>query len=181
MRHLPPTAVLLLACLSASAWSQKLAPGLWEQSMTMKSASGQIEQQMSQMQREMAKLPPDQRKMMEQMMGSRGVGMGAGPGQPTTVRVCVTPEQAARDELPQHDGRCKQTAMERSGNKLRFRFACSGEPPTSGEGEYTFESSKAHSGNVVINTAVQGRPERMEMQTRGRWLAADCGAIKPLK
>ncbi len=181
MRHLPPTAVLLLACLSASAWSQKLAPGLWEQSMTMKSASGQIEQQMSQMQREMAKLPPDQRKMMEQMMGSRGVGMGAGPGQPTTVRVCVTPEQAARDELPQHDGRCKQTTLERSGNKLRFRFACSGEPPTSGEGEYTFESSKAHSGNVVINTAVQGRPERMEMQTRGRWLAADCGAIKPLK
>ncbi|MBE0547059.1 MAG: DUF3617 domain-containing protein [Rubrivivax sp.] len=179
MKYLPLAATLLLACLSTPAWSQKLTPGLWEQSVTMKSQSGRMEQGMAQMQQQMAKLPPDQRKMMEQMMAGKGVGMAV--GQPNTVRICITPEQAARDEMPQHDGRCKQTAMERSGNKVRFKFSCTGDPPTSGEGEYTFESSKAHSGNVVINTAVQGQPERMEMQTRGRWIAADCGAIKPLK
>ncbi|MDP1649334.1 MAG: DUF3617 domain-containing protein [Rubrivivax sp.] len=179
MKYLPLAATVVLSCLSATAWSQKLTPGLWEQSVTMKSQSGRIEQGMAQMQQQMAKLPPDQRKMMEQMMAGKGVGMAA--GQPNTVRICITPEQAARDEMPQHDGRCKQTAMERSGNKVRFKFSCAGDPPTSGEGEYTVESSKAHSGNVVINTAVQGQPERMEMQTRGRWIAADCGAVKPLK
>lgn len=179
MKCLPLAATLLLACLSVPAWSQKLTPGLWEQSMTMKSQSGRIEQGLAQMQREIAKLPPDQRKMMEQMMAGKGVGMGV--GQPNAVRICITPEQAARDEMPQHDGRCKQTAMERSGNTVRFKFSCAGDPPTSGEGDYTIESSKAHSGNVVVNTAVQGQPERMEMQTRGRWIAADCGAVKPLE
>lgn len=177
MSHLRLAAPLLLACLCTGAWSQKVSPGLWEQSMTMKTQSGQLEQGMAQMQKELAKLPPDQRKMMEQMMAGRGVGMA--PGQPTTVRVCISPEQAARDEMPQHDGRCKQTEVQRSGSTVKFKFSCTGQPPTSGEGEYTFESSKANSGRVVVDTVAAGKPERMEMQSRGRWLAADCGALKP--
>lgn len=179
MRTLAVTTTLLLAALAGPASAQKLAPGLWEHAMTMKSGSGQAEQGMAQMQQELARMPPEQRKMVEQMMASRGVAMGAAPGAPTTVKLCITPEQAARDELPQHDGRCKQTSMERSGNKMRFTFACSGEPPSRGEGEFTLESAKAHRGRVVVDTTVQGKPERMEMQTRGRWLAADCGSVKP--
>lgn len=182
MKHVHLAATLLLAGLTSGAWSQKLEPGLWEQAMTVKSQSGSVEQGMAQMQREMAKLSPEQRKMMEQMMASRGVGMGgmgAGAGQPTTVRICITPEQAARDEMPQHDGQCRQTAVERSGNQLRFKFSCAGDPPSSGEGEFTFESSKAHSGTVRVDTTVKGKPERMEVQTRGRWIAADCGSVKP--
>lgn len=179
MKILTLAAALLLAGSSLNAWSQKLAPGLWEQSVTMKTQSGQLEQGMAQMQKELARMPPDQRKMMEQMMASRGVGMAT--GQPTTMRVCITPEQAARDQMPQHDGRCKQTEMQRSGSTVRFKFSCTGNPPTSGEGEYTLESSKAHSGRTVINTVAAGKPERMEMQSRGRWLAADCGTLKPLQ
>lgn len=180
MSILAVTAALLLAALASPAFAQKLAPGLWEHAMTMKSDSGGIEKQMAQMQQELAKLPPEQRKQMEQMMAGRGVGMGSGaPGQPTTMQVCLTPEQAARDEMPQHDGRCKQTSKERSGNKMRFSFTCSGEPPTRGEGEFTLDSAKAYSGRVVVDTAVKGKPERMEMQSRARWLSADCGSVKP--
>ena len=68
-----------------------------------------------------------------------------------------------------------------TGNVLRFKFACSGDPATSGEGEYTFTSDKAYSGRMTINTVAKGKPERMQMTQTGRWLSADCGSLAPAK
>jgi hypothetical protein len=179
IRH--PAVALLIAAWVFGAHAQKVSPGLWEHSMTMKTQSGRAEASGARMQEEMARLPPEQRKMMEQMMARQGVSMGAGPGAPLTVRVCVTPEQAARGEFPQGEGRCKQDSLERSGKTMRFKFSCSGNPPSSGSGEYTLISDKAHKGHVVVETLRDGKPERVEMEQSGRWLAADCGEIKPRK
>ena len=177
------TAVALIGILSASpAAAQKLAPGLWEHSVTMKTASGRMEAGMARMQQQLAAMPPEQRKQMEAMMAAQGMGMGAmggGAGKPMVVKLCLTPEQAARDEMPQSDGQCKQISQERSGKTLRFKFACTGERPTTGEGQYTLDSDKAHHGRTVISTMAEGKPERMEMEHGGRWLSADCRAIKP--
>ena len=49
-------------CATAHAQTQKLRPGLWENSVTMKSLSGQLEAAMAQMQKSMASLTPAQRK-----------------------------------------------------------------------------------------------------------------------
>lgn len=181
MRHLSVALVIALpgTFVALPAAAQKLAPGLWEHSVTMKTDSGRMEAGMARMQEQLAAMPPEKRKQAEAMMAGQGMGTGApGAGKPMVVKVCLTPEQAARDEMPQSDGRCKQVSQERSGKTLRFKFACSGERPTTGEGEYTFDSDKAHHGRTVIGTVAQGKPERMEMEHRGRWLAADCGAIK---
>jgi hypothetical protein len=32
---------------------------------------------------------------------------------------------------------------------------------------------------MVMNTSVQGRPEKMTMDGSGKWLGADCGSVKP--
>ena len=56
---------------TAHAQTQKLRPGLWENSVTMKSQSGQLEAAMAQMQKSMASLTPAQRKQMEQAMAQR--------------------------------------------------------------------------------------------------------------
>lgn len=69
---------------------------------------------MKQMQDSLAKMPPDQRKMMQVMMAKQGIGMGAG-------------------------------------------------------------------GNFTIVTQVEGKPERVQMSQTGKWLNADCGAIRPVK
>ena len=164
----------LMASTTAALAQQRLQPGLWEQSMTTQNEK--MNQAMAQMQQQMASMPPEQRKQMEAMMAQRGVAMGA-PGQVMTVQVCITPEQAARDEMPAREGKCKQTRSERSGNTLRFAFTC--EDGGSGEGEYTLQSPKAHTGKMTINSVRNGKTERMDMQHNGRWLAADCGAIKP--
>ena len=170
------TAPLALAAFSASAQSMK--PGLWEHSFTMKSQSGQMEKGMAEMQKQMAAMPPEQRKMMEQMLAQSGVGMGA---KANTVKVCISAEQAARLDIPQKDGQCKQDITQRSGSTMKFKFSCAGQPPTSGEGEITFSSPTSYTSKSVVNTAVEGKPERMTMDQTGQWLSADCGALKPVK
>lgn len=169
------------ACVPASAQPGKLQPGLWEQAMTMKSASGQMEAQTAQMQQQLASMPPDQRKMVEDMMAKQGVAMGGGSagGRNTTVKMCISPEQAERAELPQQEGNCKQEMVQRSGSTVRYRFSCTGNPPTSGEGEYTLTSPTSYSGRATVLTQVQGKPEKIEMTQTGRWLGADCGTLKP--
>ncbi len=170
------TIPLTLAAFGASAQSMK--PGLWEHSFTMKSGSGQIEKAMADMQKQMAAMPPDQRKQMEQMMAQSGVGMGA---RANTVKVCISPEQAARLDIPQKDDQCKQEITQRSASMMKFKFSCAGQPPASGEGEVTFHSPAHYSSKSVVNTSVEGKPERMTMDQTGKWLSADCGSLKPVK
>lgn len=176
-RTLTTAAVLLgTALLPLSAAAQKSEPGLWEYRIALKSGSGRMEGAMAQMQQELAKMPPEQRKMMEQMMASQGMGMAGGAN---TVRLCISKEQAARDEMPTGDDKCRQTSLTRSGNALRFAFVCEGNPPTKGEGSFTFQGGRAFSGQTVVDTVVEGKPERIESQIQARWLGADCGGIQP--
>ena len=52
-------------------------------------------------------------------------------------------------------------------------------PPTTGEGTYTFSGDKAFATKMVMQTVRNGKPETMTMEGQGKWLSADCGAIKP--
>lgn len=180
--HLSALCLLALGLLAASASlaqpAAKMQPGLWEQSVTMKSASGQMEAQLAQMQQQMASMPPEQRKMVEEMMARQGTGMGPA-GRAHTVRLCITAEQAERQDVAQHDGNCKQELLQRSGNTLRYRFACTGENAATGEGEYTLASPTSYSGKASVVMQGRGQPEKMDMSTTGRWVSADCGAVKP--
>ncbi|HEV8689090.1 MAG TPA: DUF3617 domain-containing protein [Ideonella sp.] len=184
MKTLPASIARLIAvvastvCGTALAQPMKLQPGLWEQTMTMKTASGEMEAKMAQMQQQMANMPPEQRKMVEDMMARQGVGM-SGSGRNTTIRMCISAEQAERAEMPQHEGNCKQEMLERSGGTVRYKFSCTGEHPTSGEGEYTMTNPNSYSGKASVLTQVKGKPEKIDMTTNGRWVSADCGAIKP--
>lgn len=174
---IPALVTLALVATTGPALGQpQVQPGLREQVITLKTGSGQMEAQMAQMQQQLASMPPEQRKMVQDMMARQGAGMGP---QGSTVRVCVTPEQARRAELPQHEGNCRHEALPASGATLRYRFSCTGEHPTSGEGEFTLASPTRYSGRASMLTQVQGKPEKVDMTMTGRWIAADCGAIKP--
>lgn len=172
---------LLLCLLGAAtvAQAQKLAPGLWENTLTMKSGDGKMEAAMARMQEQLAKMPPEQRAQMEAMMASRGVALGGAGGAPNAVRVCISKEQAERNELPTgSDGRCKRDSMERTGSTLKFKVTCT-DPAGTGEGTFNFISDKAYSGSMVMNVTRDGRAMRMDMQQEGKWLGADCGTLKP--
>ena len=63
---------LLSLSLPASANSLKLdiEPGLWQHSFSIKTASGELERAMQQLEQQLASMPAAQRQMMESMMAS---------------------------------------------------------------------------------------------------------------
>jgi len=167
----------LLATACGLAAAQTIKPGLWEVNTRM-GGNPEMDKAMAQMQQQMAAMPPEQRKMMQDMMAKQGVSIGAG-GTANGIRYCLGKEQAERGEPPQDkDGRCKRDSLERSGATTRFKFSCSN-PPSSGSGEFTLVSDKAYTMKMVVEQSGQGRPQRMEMQQQGKWLGADCGNLKP--
>ena len=95
-----------------------------------------------------------------------------------SVRMCITKAQAERDELPQ-EGNCKQQLVQRSGNTMKVKFNCTGDPPSSGETEVTFSSPMAYTGRSIVNMMIDGKPDRMTMEQSGKWLSDDCGNVKP--
>jgi len=172
----------LLAALAAfvafGAQAQtQLKPGLWEQVGTIKSQSGQIEKAMAEAQAQIAKLPPEQRRQIEQMMAERGVGIGNGA---TTVRLCLTAADVAQGNIPVQSGDCTQKVLNRDGNVTKVSFTCQTEPPVSGEGEVRVISPTSNLMTATVLTQVNGQPEKLDTTQKGTWLGDDCGSIKPL-
>ena len=176
MKSMPVLSALILALCASGAHAQSQAPGLWEQSMTMKSAGGEMEKAMADMQKQLAAMPPEQRKQMEQAMAGRGMKMGA---QGTSLKVCISKEQAARAAEPSMNGDCTNKDVQRTATSVKFKFECTKPRPSSGEGEWTFTSDKAYTGKIATTTEVAGKPQQMTMDMTGKWLSADCGDIKP--
>ncbi len=172
------TVAACIALLSASASAEPMTPpGLWEirvdkqvidgQDMTARMAAMQAE-----MQKHMASMPPEQRKQMEQAMGSRGMGSGG----PNTHRICISPEMAAQDKpVLQGDNRCEPTRTTRSGNKVSFEMNC---PGVVGKGESLINGDTVTTRMDMAITDASGK-HTMQTESRMSFLGSDCKGIKP--
>ena len=176
MKSLPTLFAAAIALGSLHAAAQTQAPGLWEHSFKMKSQDGEMEKGMAELQKQMAAMPPEERKQIEQMMASRGVSMGA---QGTVVKACVSKEDVARKADPQFREGCTQQVVQRSASSMKVKFECTQPRPMSGEGEMTFISDKAYTGKSTMTSKGEGKTQQMTMEMAGKWLAADCGDVKP--
>ncbi len=176
--------IVALGLIVTPAAAQTMKPGLWEITNKM-GGSGDSGAKMAaateQMQKQMASMSPEQRKQMEKMMAQQGVNMAPGAaGGGMAVRVCITKEMAARNETPaQTQGDCKQEQMQRSGNTTKFKFTCT-KPPSSGEGEVTQHNPESYSMKMNMTSQAKGKSEQMTMDAQGKWVANDCGSVKPI-
>ncbi|MBC8058442.1 MAG: DUF3617 domain-containing protein [Rhizobiales bacterium] len=178
MKSKPALLAAALALTLFGVHAQTQAPGLWEHSFKLTSQGGEMERAQAQMQAQLAAMPPEQRKKIEEMMKGRGVTLGGAQG--TSVKFCLSKEQAAKPPEPQMAGDCRQTDVKRSGNTMSYQFACTTPQRVSGEGQVTYLGEKAYTGKSTMTTQLQGQPQQMGMDMAGRWLAADCGDVKPL-
>lgn len=174
-RHVLPAAAMAFACFGAQAQSQ--AAGLWEQVVTMSSPGGQIEAMMAGMQQQLAAMPPEQRRQVEQMLAKNNVTAGAGG---ITHRMCITPEQAARPAEPKLGDGCTQQVTQRSANRLKMTFQCTRPQPYSGEFDVVFSGDKAYTGSSVVTGQVAGMSQQLKATVVGKWLGAACGDVKPM-
>ena len=165
-----------LLCTVLAVGAQTQAPGLWGHAFTLKSAGGEMERALAEMKKQMDAMPPEKRQQVEQMMASRGVKMGAQGG---SGKVCLTKKQAARPAEPKVPEGCTQQVDQRSARSVKFHFECTKPSASRGEGEMTYLSEKAYTGKMNITGEVSGKPQQMSMEMTGKWLAAECGDVKP--
>jgi hypothetical protein len=172
---------ILAACgaMGLAAQAQSTKPGLWEISSKMDaSGNSEMTKQMAEAQKQMAAMPPAQRKMMEEMMAKQGMSMNMKGDGSTVIKVCITPEVANRPPVEQQKD-CTYNFPARSGNTQRFSFQCT-QPVSTGEGEITFKGADDYDGKMKLTTTHQGKKETVNMTTAGRFLGSSCGAIKPM-
>lgn len=185
MKRIPAIAALLLATSASFASAQTMKPGLWEINTQLQGGSGDMSGAMAKAQKEMDNMPPEQRKMVQDMMAKRGIQMGTSGGRGMAIKVCMTQEMVDRNQMSTHQSAnsqndCTQTNNTRSGNVMQFSYVCT-KPPSSGQGTFTFTSPEAYTMKMTTTHTAKGQPEKMDMQTDGRWQGADCGTIKPFE
>ncbi len=168
----------LLGLCGAARAQLPLQPGLWEETMSMKSDNAQRDAAMAQMRDKLASMPPEQRKKIEDMMAANGVGTGAAPN---SLRVCLTKEQIARDFVPDgNNGHCSHKRVSQSGNSTTFSFACEGAHPVSGQGVFTLADARSFTVSSDADMVVQGKPSHMHTDVAGHFVSSDCGDVKPV-
>lgn len=170
------------ACLLALPWvatAQTTKPGLWEMSQKPV-GNAQADAAMAQMRQQMANMSPEQRKTLQDSLAKQGVSLpGTGADGALAVKVCITPEMAARDQPPpMAKGDCQSEVVSRSGSTMQVRFSCS-KPPSRGEGSVSFQGDSAYTSVMNVSSQAKGRSETVRLEGQGRWLAASCGDIKP--
>ncbi len=168
-----------LAAGTVQAQAPDIRPGLWEMKpQEMKGAGmpdmAKMAQAMEQMKAQMSKMPPEQRKMMEEQMGNMGMSLTASGG----IRICMTREDIQRQQIPMHDERCKHTIREQNAKRWSATMTCT-EPAMTGEAVATFDSPKAYTVAVKGVIKESGHQQPYAMTMKWAHVSDDCGPVKP--
>ncbi|TAG34473.1 MAG: DUF3617 domain-containing protein [Polaromonas sp.] len=167
------------AVTGTSVQAQTMKPGLWETTTKM-GGSPEMDKAMAQMQEQLASMPADQRKKMQEMMGKSGLNMDAAPGGGMSVKACITKEMVDRNQMPtQQKGDCTTTISDKNATSMKMSFTCTN-PPSSGEGQWTFSGDTAYSMKMRVKSIVEGKPQNTTLDGGGKWLSADCGNVRPV-
>ena len=169
--------LLILAILAAAqASAQTIKPGLWEMQSKVKTGNAQTDQAMSAALAQLSAMPPEQRAKIEAMMAQNGVSMPkAGSDGAITISACVTPEMAARKELPLNQkGRCTSKQEPVAGG-MNVSFTCT-DPASSGNGQIRFNGDTAYTMTMNVTNNSGAGPQNATVESTGRWMGATCPA-----
>lgn len=168
---LPFLAVSFLLGSSASAAEHPIRPGLWEMTTT------------SELLKLVPHIPSEQMQQLRSLARQNGIDMPEIQNGAATSKVCISPEMAERKIPPsmyERESGCAAKNVTRNGNSYKMDLVCSGSRLNgSGKAQGTFTSAGSFSGRTEFSGNVQGTPVNERAETSGRWLDANCGAVKP--
>lgn len=177
---------LLLAVLGLSlaapvlAASPNIKPGLWE--MQMESSQGgpsaadmaKMQQAMKQMQAQLAQMPPEQRRMLEERMGSMSETFSD-----KGIRTCITAEDLKQERIPLQDEKnCKTDITTRTATRWAAKTVCT-QPAITSEAEAIFDSPTSYVVNAKGTITQQGQTKPYAMSMKWKYVSSDCGKVKP--
>ncbi|MDQ1813493.1 DUF3617 domain-containing protein [Massilia sp. CCM 9210] len=183
--RLTALAIVSAATLSlapASAATQNMKPGLWENTSKSTSQNAEIAKAMAQMQKQMKSMPPEQRKAMEKAMGNSGApNFKLNDDGSVTVKMCITQkmiDDSAGNHLGQLNGNCTHKKGPLVGGTQSFSYTCVN-PQASGEGKISYQAD-SYSSTVTMTSSAAGAMGNMTMESTGKYLGANCGDVKPV-
>nr|AEP84397.1 hypothetical protein [bacterium enrichment culture clone g13] len=176
--------------MKAGLWENKVIWGGDSTEGTPAIQPDQVKLAMEEMKKQLANMPPEQRKQMEAMMAQSGMkvtddGVSFNNNQVeisptgTNAKVCVTQAQIDRGELPDDVKGCESALKKISATQFKSTHVCSGEYSGTGESEVTFHSPKHYTGTGKMNQVMNGEKRTMAFTMEGKWLSSDCGDVKP--
>lgn len=188
-------ALMTAASSTSFAVTVDMKPGLWEQTYKLNDASlagmqkvqaEEIQRAAEEMKKQLAAIPAEQRKQMEAMLQAQGVDVAAmqqGMAEQSLQRLkngsvtksCVTAAEIDKGVLPSHKKDCVNTLKEVARNQYKIISECKGDAPSHGTIDVTFQNPKSYTGNMTFSE----RNITMQGTLSGKWLAADCGDVKP--
>ena len=106
---------------------------------------------------------------------------------PTTIQICITPEQAAMDRPPmtpqqrEEQTGCIEQHRQTTADTASIDMVCSNERM---QGtihlEVTYTGMTHYQGSSTLVGTVLGRPTNAVTTFSGDFVSADCGSVKPL-
>ena len=173
--------LILLTPLSLSAADKFTMPnvkeGLWEVTLTH-SGSGMGGGMPADA---LAKLPPEQRARVEEMMKQKGMSMN---GNTTVVKSCVTREKIEKGMAFASDqgNNCTRTVVNSTGSHFEVKFHCDEtrkDEKTTIDGNTIVDvSGDVTKGKTHAVSTSGGRDMTMDMTFTSKYLGPSCGDIK---
>jgi hypothetical protein len=165
--------------LPLAAWAADVRPldakvGLWETSASTEVSGMPAMPQIPEA--TLAKMPPEQRARLEAMMKSRS----GGGGPQMTTKVCLTRESLQAGALGRNDKSCTSNVVSSSASKQLIHVECNqGEAKSTGDLTVELVDPQHMKGTMLMKSSVGGQSRDMKMSFDTKWIAADCGAVKP--
>lgn len=171
----------LLACLALAAVAAQPFPappvktGLWETRSSVLDAAGH--ETAPPEQAAFARMSPEARARMAEMMKGRGVAMPDANG---ATRVCLTKEMFESGSWQQAaaDAGCTTSFASRSGSTWKWHTACS-KLQSESDGETVFSSPESYRTTLTSTVTVRGQKTTTTRVVQSKWLSASCGDVKP--
>ena len=188
----------LVAASSVAQVKVDMKAGLWQNSIKFEGgAQGQMaalqkdqaDSILGDMQEQLKNMPPEQRKMMEEALAESKAQTGQSQEYKTdqmtlskdgvVSKRCITQAEIDKGWVPDSEDGCKSTVTAVGKNKYKMHQACEGEDASSMDADVVFSSTTQFSGKGTAVQNFNGKKYTIPVTLEGKWLASECGAIKP--
>jgi len=126
---------------------------------------------------DLSKIPAAQQAMAQSMMKSAMAQMG----KPHTYKTCIGEEQLKKGASFDFnkDPACTTTVLKSSSTELQVKQVCTGKNPRTVSVDYKAATPESVSGSAHVDASNGSNAIAADSKMSGKWLADDCGTLKP--
>jgi hypothetical protein len=167
------SAVVLTASVSAADTAFNAKTGAWEMTSTTTRTGGTPPAMPKMTPEQLAQMPPGARAQMEKTMKALS-------GEPVTdvSKSCITQKDLEQDHLfkSADEAKCKRNVIAKTATRVTAELSCA--DPKGMNMKVDFQAPSPDTIVGTMDMTQEGRPEKLHVDVKGRWLGDSCAGIK---